>query len=53
LLSVERSMALGAKLGARARIFATHFEGLLPALEAGRCGIVISGMLVTPERACR
>src|SRR4051812_26822496 len=42
--------ALAAKLGARARIFATDFKGLLPALEAGRCGIVISGMLVTPER---
>jgi polar amino acid transport system substrate-binding protein len=42
--------ALAAKLGARARILATDFKGLLPALAAGRCGIVISGMLVTPER---
>lgn len=42
--------ALATKLGARARIQATDFKGLLPGLEAGRCGIVISGMLITPER---
>lgn len=50
---VEIVQAIAAKLGVPARIQATDFKGLLPGLEAGRCGIVISGMLITAERKQR
>lgn len=32
------------------RVLPTKFTGLLPALSAGRCDLVISGIFITPER---
>jgi len=42
--------ALAARWKVPLRVLPTDFKGLLPGLEAGRCGVVISGMLLTPAR---
>jgi polar amino acid transport system substrate-binding protein len=42
--------ALAELWGAQARFVVTEFPGLLPALAAQRCGVVISGIFVTDQR---
>nr|WP_313372359.1 ABC transporter substrate-binding protein [Brucella intermedia] len=42
--------ALAKEWGVELRLMLGEFAGLLPALESGRCDLVMSGILVTPER---
>jgi polar amino acid transport system substrate-binding protein len=50
---MDMAAALAKGWGVKPRIVATDFPGLLPALAAGRCDAVISGMFVTPARAAQ
>ncbi|MBV9750477.1 MAG: ABC transporter substrate-binding protein [Acetobacteraceae bacterium] len=50
---IDVAADLAKEWGAKPRIVATDFPGLLPALAAGRCDAVISGMFVTPARAAQ
>ena len=47
---MDLAAALAARWKAGSRISPTDFKGLLPDSEAGRCGVVISGVLPTPAR---
>ena len=42
--------ALAARWNVTLRVLPTEFKGLLPGLESGRCGMIVSGMLLTPAR---
>jgi polar amino acid transport system substrate-binding protein len=42
--------AIGERLGAQVTHIPTDFTGLLPALDAGRCDVVASGIYLTAER---
>jgi polar amino acid transport system substrate-binding protein len=42
--------AIGERLGAEVTHIPTEFTGLLPALDAGRCDVVASGIYLTAER---
>ncbi|MBA2518267.1 MAG: ABC transporter substrate-binding protein [Chloroflexia bacterium] len=42
--------AIGARWGVEVQHIPTEFTGLLPALEAGRCDVVASGIYLTAER---
>ena len=42
--------ALATRWKVSLRVLPTEFKGLLPGLESGRCGMIISGMLMTPAR---
>ena len=42
--------ALAKQWNARAEYIVSDFKGLLPSLDAGRCGMVASGILLTPTR---
>jgi polar amino acid transport system substrate-binding protein len=42
--------AIGERLGAEVTHIPTDFTGLLPALDAGRCDVVASGIYLTAER---
>src|SRR5829696_5941763 len=42
--------AIGERLGAEVAHIPTDFTGLLPALDAGRCDVVASGIYLTAER---
>src|SRR5829696_8186037 len=42
--------AIGERLGVEVTHIPTEFTGLLPALEAGRCDVVASGIYLTAER---
>ncbi len=50
---MDMASALAKGWDAKLRIVATDFPGLLPALAAGRCNAVISGMFVTPARTAQ
>lgn len=43
--------ALAAKWGVTAKLVPTSFDGLMPALQAGRCDILWSGLYRSPARA--
>jgi polar amino acid transport system substrate-binding protein len=47
---VELADALGARWGVPVRFLVTDFPGLLPALSAQRCDLVISGIFITDQR---
>src|SRR3954452_16902614 len=47
---VDMAKALAAHFGGKATFVQTAFPGLLPALSARKCDIVISGIFVTPDR---
>lgn len=47
---IDLANALAKQLGGKATYVYSSFAGLLPALGAQRCDVVISGMFVTPDR---
>ncbi len=47
----EIAKAIAAKLGRPLRIEQLKFDALIPALDAGKIDVAISGMTITPERA--
>src|ERR1051326_8028483 len=47
---IDFANALGAKIGGKATFVFSSFSGLLPALGAKRCDVVISGIFITPDR---
>ncbi len=47
---IDLANALAAKMGGKATYVFSSFSGLLPALGAKRCDVVISGMFITPDR---
>jgi polar amino acid transport system substrate-binding protein len=47
---IDFANALGKQLGGKATYVFSSFSGLLPALGAKRCDVVISGIFVTPDR---
>jgi|SRR5579872_3927214 len=47
---IDFAAALGKQLGGTATYVFSSFSGLLPALGAKRCDVVISGIFVTPDR---
>ena len=47
-MDVVAALAATWKVGLR--VLPTDFKGLLPGLESGRCGLVVSGVLLTPAR---
>lgn len=49
-IDIEIADALAAKWGAEAVYTTTEFAGLLPALGAGRCGLIVSGIYINDER---
>lgn len=48
---VEVAKAIAAKVGLPLKIEDMQFDGLLPALDAGKVDLVLAGMTITPERA--
>lgn len=49
-VDVDLTNALAEQMGIDSEIIPTAFDGLLPALSAQRCDVVISGILITEER---
>jgi len=49
-LEVELARTLGASMGVKTKIVTKPFPELLPALEAGKVDMVISGITITPQR---
>lgn len=47
---IDLVAALAARWKVPLRVLPTDFKGLLPGLESGRCGMIISDMLLTPAR---
>ena len=47
---VDMAAALAKHLGGKSTFVQTAFPGLLPALSAKKCDVVISGIFVTPDR---
>lgn len=47
---IDFAAALGKQMGGKATFVFSSFSGLLPALGAKRCDVVISGLFVTPDR---
>lgn len=47
---IDMANALAKQMGGTAKYVFSSFSGLLPALGAKRCDVVISGMFVTPDR---
>jgi polar amino acid transport system substrate-binding protein len=47
---IEMAAAIGKQMGGTAKFVHTAFSGLLPALGAKKCDVVISGIFVTPDR---
>jgi polar amino acid transport system substrate-binding protein len=47
---IDFAGALGTQLGGKATFVFSSFSGLLPALGAKRCDVVISGIFITPDR---
>lgn len=47
---VDLTKAIAERLGVEAEFIPTEFTGLLPALQAGRCDIIASGIYLTAER---
>jgi polar amino acid transport system substrate-binding protein len=47
---IDFANALGQQLGGKAKYVFSSFSGLLPALGAKRCDVVISGLFITPDR---
>jgi polar amino acid transport system substrate-binding protein len=50
---IDMASAIGKQLGGKATFVPTAFTGLLPALSAKKCDVVISGLFVTPDRTKR
>jgi ABC-type amino acid transport substrate-binding protein len=47
---IDMASAIARQLGGKATFVQTAFSGLLPALAAKKCNVVISGIFVTPDR---
>lgn len=47
---IDLANALAKQMGGKATYVFSSFSGLLPALGAKRCDVVISGMFITPDR---
>jgi polar amino acid transport system substrate-binding protein len=47
---IDMASAIAKKMGGTAKFVHTAFPGLLPALGAKKCNVVISGIFVTPDR---
>ena len=47
---IDMANALAKHMGGKATYVFSSFSGLLPALSAGRCDVVISGLFITPDR---
>jgi polar amino acid transport system substrate-binding protein len=52
-LEIEMAKFLAASLGVRLDVQPMAFDALIPALEAGKVDLVMSGMTITPERNIR
>jgi ABC-type amino acid transport substrate-binding protein len=50
---IDMAAAIAKQLGGKATFVQTAFPGLLPALSAKKCDVVISGIFVTPDRTKR
>ena len=48
---IDLSREIAKDLGKRIKVEEMAFDGLLPALQAGRIDMIIAGMTVTPDRA--
>ena len=49
-LEIDLAKAMAASMGVELRLEAMQFHELLPALEAGKIDMVLSGMTITPQR---
>ncbi|PZG18946.1 ABC transporter substrate-binding protein [Nonomuraea aridisoli] len=49
-IDYDLSQALGAKLGVRASFDHMSFDGMIPAIQAGKADIVMAGLFDTPKR---
>ena len=49
-LEIDLAKAMAKSMGVKLRIEAMQFHELLPALEAGKIDMVLSGMTITPQR---
>jgi polar amino acid transport system substrate-binding protein len=47
---IDFANAMAAQMGGTAKYVYSSFDGLLPALGAKRCDVVISGIFITPDR---
>ena len=52
-LEIDLAKAMAASMGVELRLEAMQFHELLPALEAGKIDMVLSGMTITPQRNMR
>jgi polar amino acid transport system substrate-binding protein len=50
---IDFANALGKQMGGSAKYVYSSFSGLLPALAAKRCDVVISGIFITPDRTAQ
>lgn len=50
---IDVANALAKSWNAEVKVVVADFKGLLPSLDSKRCGIVISGVMITPERLKR
>jgi polar amino acid transport system substrate-binding protein len=50
---MDMAAGLAAGWGAKLRVLAMEFTGLLPGLAAGRCDVIVSGMFITPARTAQ
>ncbi|MBV8257009.1 MAG: transporter substrate-binding domain-containing protein [Actinobacteria bacterium] len=50
---IDMANALAKQMGGTAKYVFSSFSGLLPALGASRCDVVISGIFVTPDRTAQ
>lgn len=50
---IDFAAALGKQMGGSAKFVFSSFSGLLPALGAKRCDVVISGIFITPDRTAK
>ena len=49
-LEIDLAQAMADSMGVKLRLEAIQFHELLPALEAGRIDMILSGMTITPQR---
>ena len=49
-MEIDLAKAMAASMGVKLRLEAMRFHELLPALEAGKIDMVLSGMTITPQR---
>ncbi len=48
---IDLANLIAEKLGVKAKIISTAWDGIIPALKSGKFDVIISAMTITPERA--